>query len=75
MRRKLLLICIAILLLAGVTPFAGSFADGDHPIVLLIQCETDPELETDGVIPDLLFTIRNTGTEDYTLEQDRKSVV
>ena len=66
MKRRLLLICIAILLFAGVIPTAGVFADTDHPIILSIQTEEEPELETAGTIPDLLFTIRNTGDTDYT---------
>ena len=68
MKRRLLLIFIAILLFAGVIPTAGVFADTDHPIILSIQTEEEPELETAGTIPDLLFTIRNTGDTDYTLE-------
>ncbi len=68
MKKRLLLICIAVLLLAGVVPPAGVFADAGHPISMTIQIETDPELETAGTIPDLLFTIRNNGAEDYTLE-------
>ena len=68
MRRKLLLICISILLFAGVWIPAGVFADADHPITMTIQCDPDPELETGGTIPDLLFTIRNNGKEDYTLD-------
>lgn len=68
MKRRLILICIAILLLAGVQPVAGVFADADHPITMFIQIEPDPELETGGTVPDMLFTIRNSGKEDYTLE-------
>ncbi len=68
MKRRLILICIAFLLLAGVRPIAGVFADADHPITMFIQIENDPELESGGTVPDMLFTIRNSGTEDYTLE-------
>ncbi len=68
MKRRLILICIAVLLLAGVWTPTGVAADADHPIVMTILCDPDPELETGGTIPDLLFTIRNTGKTDYTLE-------
>ena len=68
MKRRLILICIAVLLLAGVWTPAGVAADADHPIVMTILCDPDPELEIGGTIPDLLFTIRNTGKTDYTLE-------
>ena len=68
MKRRLIFICIAVLLLAGVWTPAGVAADTDHPIVMTILCDPDPELETGGTIPDLLFTIRNNGAEDYTLD-------
>ena len=67
MKRRLIFICIAVLLLAGVWTPAGVAADTDHPIVMTILCDPDPELETGWTIPDLLFTIRNNGAEDYTL--------
>ena len=68
MKRRMLLICIAALLLAGVWTPAGVFADADHPISMTILIDPDPELMGDGTIPDMLFTIRNSGSEDYTLD-------
>ncbi|MBR0508267.1 MAG: hypothetical protein IJJ86_06620, partial [Clostridia bacterium] len=66
-RRIVSFICIAILLLAGLLKPAGVVADADHPITMTIVCDPMPELEGEGTIPDLLFTIRNEGAEDYTL--------
>ena len=67
-KRFVIVICILGLLLASFVSLAGGFADGDHPITMTVVCDPDPELEEGGTIPDLLFTIRNTGTTDYTLE-------
>ena len=67
-KRIAILICILSILFAGISLPAGGFADGDHPITLTITCDPDPELEEGGTIPDLLFTIHNTGTSDYTLK-------
>ncbi len=66
--RRSFLICIMILLLMGVLPAMSVVADGNHPITMTVVCDPDPELTGDGVIPELLFTIRNTSTTDYTLE-------
>ena len=68
MKKKLLLICIAVCLLIGVISPVGGVADDKHPITMTITVDPDPELEEGGTIPDLLFTIRNTGSTDYTLE-------
>ena len=68
MKRTLLLICITVILLAVIPLPAGGFADGDHPITMTVTVDPDPELEEGGTVPDLLFTIRNNGTSDYTLE-------
>ena len=73
MKRILLLICITAVLLAGLMLPAGVFADGDHPIKLTITCDPMPELEGDGTIPVLLFTIRNESEADYILENAKLS--
>ena len=65
--KRIVYFMLAVLLLAGALLPAGVFADGDHPITLTITCENVPELEGDGTIPDLLFTIRNESEADYTL--------
>ena len=65
MKRFWVFLLIAILL-SGALPVSG-FADGEHPITLEITCDPLPELEGDGTIPDLLFTIRNNSDKDYTL--------
>ena len=67
MKRILIFFCV-VALLAGLCLPARGAAEDDHPITLSITCDPEPELEGDGVIPDLLFTIRNTGDTDYTLE-------
>ena len=41
MKRRMLLICIAALLLAGVWTPAGVFADADHPISMTILIDPD----------------------------------
>ena len=66
-RRIVSFICIAVLLLAGLVLPARAKAEGEHPITMTITCDPMPELEGEGTIPDLLFTIRNGGAEDYTL--------
>ena len=66
-RRIVSFICIAVLLLAGALTPAGAAAEGDHPITMTITCDPMPELEGAGTIPDLLFTLRNNGEQDYTL--------
>ena len=65
-RIPILILCFA-LLLAGLSLPAVSVAEDDHPITLTITCDPVPELEGAGTIPDMLFTMRNTGTEDYTM--------
>ena len=67
MKRILILMCIAALLLAGWILPAGGFADGAHPITFTVVCDPVPELEGDGTIESLLFTIRNESQTDYTL--------
>ena len=67
MKRTLIPILILALLIAGLSLPAASTAEDDHPITLTITCDPVPELEGAGTIPDLLFSIRNNGTEDYTL--------
>ena len=67
MKRTLIPILILALLIAGLSLPAVSTAEDDHPITLTITCDPVPELEGAGTIPDLLFSIRNNGTEDYTL--------
>ena len=83
MKRTLILILCAALLTAGLFLPAIGAAEGDHPITLTITCDPVPELEGAGSIPDLLFTIRNNGTDDYTMynvrltggyENDRKEI-
>ena len=64
---------ICVLLLAALLLPAGGFADGNHPITLTVVCDPEPELEGEGTIETLLFTIRNTGNEDYTLEKAKLS--
>jgi hypothetical protein len=73
MKRILLLICTAAILLTGILLPTGVFADGDHPITLTITCDPVPELEGDGTIPSLLFTIRNESDQDYLLENAKLS--
>ena len=73
MKRILLLICTAAILLTGILVPAGVFADGDHPIKLTITCDPVPELEGDGTIPTLLFTIRNESESNYILENAKLS--
>ena len=72
MKRILILITLAVML-AGILLPAGTFADGEHPITLEITCDPMPELEGEGTIPDLLFTIRNNSKEDYTLKNAKLS--
>ncbi len=67
MKRIVSMILLAALLFTGLSFPANSAAESDHPITLTITCDPAPELEGEGTIPDLLFTIRNTGSEDYTL--------
>ncbi len=67
MKRIVSMILLFALLFTGLSFPAQSVADSDHPITLTITCDPAPELEGEGTIPDLLFTIRNTGSEDYTL--------
>ena len=67
MKRIVSMILLAALLITGLSFPAESRAESDHPITLTITCDPTPELEGEGTIPDLLFTIRNTGKEDYTL--------
>ncbi len=67
MKRFVIFFC-AVALLAGLCLSAPAAAEEDHPITLTVTCDPEPELEGDGVIPNLLFTIRNTGDTDYTLE-------
>ena len=64
---------ICILLLAALVLPAGGFAEGNHPITLTVVCDPEPELEGAGTIETLLFTIRNTGDADYTLENAKLS--
>ena len=71
LRRIVSFICV--LLLAALLLPAGGFADGEHPITLTVVCDPEPELEGAGTIPTLLFTIRNTGEQDYTLENAKLS--
>ena len=65
--KRIWMLILAVVLLAGAFLPAGVSADGEHPITLTITCENVPELEGEGTIPELLFTIRNTSAEDYTL--------
>ncbi len=66
-RRIVILICIlALLLPASIVP-AGGFAEGEHPITLSITVDPMPELEGEGTVPDMLFTIFNDSESDYTL--------
>ena len=67
MKRIVSMILLATLLFTGLSFPANSAAESDHPITLTITCDPAPELEGEGTIPDLLFTIRNAGSEDYTL--------
>ena len=73
MKRILLLICTAAILLTGILLPAGVVADGDHPITMTITCDPMPEIEGDGTIPSLLFTIRNESENDYLLENAKLS--
>ncbi len=66
-RRIAILICILALLLAGTIVPAGGFADGEHPITLSITVDPMPELEGEGTVPDMLFTIFNDSASDYTM--------
>ena len=61
------------MLFAGLTVPASGFADGNHPITLEITCDPMPELEGEGTIPDLHFTIRNESQSDYTLTDGKLS--
>ena len=83
MKRIVTWILLAALFWTGLSFPAESRAESDHPITLTIKCDPAPELEGAGTIPDLLFTIRNTGDEDYTIfnaklsggfENDRKEI-
>ena len=67
MKRIVSMILLFALFLTGLSFPANSVAESDHPITLTITCDPAPELEGEGTIDDLLFTIRNTGSEDYTL--------
>jgi len=67
MKRIVILILLAALLMTGLSFPAHSTAESDHPITLTITCDPMPEIEDEGTIPELLFTIRNTGEEEYTL--------
>ncbi len=67
MKHRLIWIMIGIVLLTGLFAPVGVFADGDHPITLTVTCDPAPELEGEGEIPELLFTIRNESDADYTL--------
>ena len=73
MKRILLLICTAAFLLTGILLPTGVVADGDHPITMTITCDPMPEIEGDGTIPSLLFTIRNESENDYLLENAKLS--
>ena len=64
--KRIWIVLIIAALLTGLLP-VGVFADGSHPITLSIACDPMPELEGDGTIPSLLFTIRNESQTDYTL--------
>lgn len=66
MKRRFAWFLIA-LLLANV--FASvSFATGEHPISLSILADPNCELETEGTVPFLTFTIRNHSDASYTLK-------
>ena len=67
MKRIFWFILTAALLLTACLPAAFCAADGEHPITLTVTCEEPPELEGEGEIPDLLFTIRNDSQTDYTM--------
>jgi hypothetical protein len=61
------------LLAAGLVFAVSASADDAHPITLTVACDPAPELEGDGTIPELLFTIRNESQSDYTLEKPKLS--
>ncbi len=68
--------CMALalaLLMAGLVLPVPASADDAHPITLTVACDPAPELEGDGTIPELLFTIRNESQSDYTLEKAKLS--
>lgn len=73
MKRIRTMLLAAMLLLTGLVLPVGGFADGEHPITLTVSCDPVPELEGDGTIPALLFTIRNESQADYTLEEAKLS--
>ncbi len=72
-RRIVILIFIAALLFAGFSIPADGFADNVHPITLTITVDPDPELEREGYVPDMLFTISNESETDYTLSNAKLS--
>ena len=66
-KRFWILIFTAVIALSGLVRPVGGFAEDEHPITLSITCDPMPELEGEGVVPEMKFTIRNSSDADYML--------